>query len=308
MSGITFLAERWLCGLSMPSLLVYYIDTKTTDEGTDVMKDVSVDAARMRRRIALDGLRRFISDVDARCPRGTDITSILTGQGFIPDQVAALRRDYLDPLVDAYRALIEERLLMRHDGERLYQIVERRYGLDGVAPDTLAACGPALGLSGERIRQLETTAVAYCRRRRMAWTEALGEIATRFVGVPASRVDEIAEDVRPDPSSLPGTGKETSDTLPANEDPRSLMPLPLYTREEIGAMVAAIEGKVGKGLSRTTVARVLVGHPAPEVEALVAHHALPYYGALKGLPRREVGRLIEVLRLGSTDVDEGLPS
>jgi len=270
--------------------------------------DSGVAEARIGRQIALDGLRRFISDVDARCPRGTDVTSILTGQGFTPDQVAALRRGHLDAFVDACRALIEERLLLRHDGERLYQILERRYGLAGVAPNTLAACGLALGLSGERVRQLENTTVAYCRRRCMAWTETLGEIAARFVGAPASRVDEIAEGVRHDRSSVRGTGEGTSDTLPGSEDPRSLTPLPLYTREEIGTMVAAIQGRVGKGLNRTTVARVLVGHPAPEVEALVAYHALPYYGTLKGLPRREVGRLIEALRLGPTDVDEGLPS
>lgn len=60
-------------------------------------------------------------------------------------------------------------------------------------------------------------------------------------------------------------------------------------------MVAAIRGTVGKPLRRTIVAQVLVGHTSPEVVALVAHHALPHYGALKGLRRGEVARLIEVI-------------
>jgi len=41
---------------------------------------------------------------------------------------------------------------------------------------------------------------------------------------------------------------------------------------------------------------VLIGQPAPEVKALVAHHDVPHYGALRGSGRSEIGRVIAVLR------------
>jgi len=216
------------------------------------------------------------------------------------DHIAALRHSHLAPFVDACRAIIKTRLLLHHDGERLYRVLERRYGFDDVAPATLVACGLEMGLSRERVRQLEDTAVAYCSRRRMAWPEALGEIAARFVGEPASCADEAVQAAQPDLSSVHCASEGMSDTIAGHDDPRSPTSVPLYTREEIGTMVVAIEGRVGKPLGCTTIARVLVGHPGPEVKALVAQHGLPHYGVLKGLPRGEVGRLIEALRLRPT--------
>jgi len=173
---------------------------------------------------------------------------------------------------------------------------------------TLAVCGLELGLSRERVRQLKEKAVAYCCRRGMAWVETIEEIAARFVGEPASCAVEAGKDVRPDPSSGHGTGEGASATIAGPVESCSPTPIPRYTRAEIGTMVAGIEGGVGQPLGRTTIARVLIGHPAPEVEALVAHHRLPHYGALKGLPRSEVGRLIAALRSGPTAPDDASPA
>jgi len=253
----------------------------------------------MMRRIALDGLRTFLGDVEAHCQPGTDLTALLRGQRFSQEQVAVLRQTHLDAFVEACRALIRTRLLLHHDGERLYGVLERHYGLDGAAPATLAAIGVDLGVSRARARQLQDKAVAYCRRRGMAWPESLAQIAAPFVGEPASRADGVggeserrdrAGDDRDRPVGDVGTGVEggSSPTL-----------LPLYTREEIGVMSAEIEGQVGQPLTHTLIARVLVGQTTPDVEALVVHHNLPHYGALKGVPRRDVGRLIDVLRAPS---------
>ncbi len=260
----------------------------------------------MMRRIALDGLRTFLGDVEARCQPGTDLTALLRGQRFSQEQVAVLRQTHLDAFVEACRALIRTRLLLHHDGERLYRVLERHYGLDGAAPATLAAIGVDLGVSRARARQLQDKAVAYCRRRGMAWPESLAQIAAPFVGEPASRADGVggksercdrAGDDRDRPVPDVGTGVEggSSPTLQ-----------PLYTREEIGIMSAEIEGQVGQPLTHTLIARVLVGQTTPEVEALVAYHHLPHYGALTGMPRRDVGRLLDVLRATGLPTTEPL--
>ena len=46
---------------------------------------------------------------------------------------------------------------------RLAQIIQGRYGLAGVRPHTLAAVGAQLGLSGERVRQLQVEALLWLR-------------------------------------------------------------------------------------------------------------------------------------------------
>ena len=44
------------------------------------------------------------------------------------------------------------------------QVVERRFGLDGRAPQTLEELGPDLGITRERVRQLENKALRELRR------------------------------------------------------------------------------------------------------------------------------------------------
>ncbi len=48
--------------------------------------------------------------------------------------------------------------------ERLRAVLTRRYGLEGHAPETLAAVGQAWGLSRERIRQLQVEALVQLRQ------------------------------------------------------------------------------------------------------------------------------------------------
>ena len=47
--------------------------------------------------------------------------------------------------------------------ERLQQVIVGRYGLDGQEPQTLPTLGLALGVCGERVRQLQVAALVWLR-------------------------------------------------------------------------------------------------------------------------------------------------
>jgi len=63
------------------------------------------------------------------------------------------------------RALVHDALLalVSQLPDRLRQIIIARYGLDGVLPRSLRQLGADLGLSHERIRQLQQEALAWLR-------------------------------------------------------------------------------------------------------------------------------------------------
>lgn len=80
----------------------------------------------------------------------------------VPDGWADLAED-LDESVE--RALVHDALfaLLSQLPNRLRQVVMARYGLDGHPPRSLRQLGAQLGLSHERIRQLEQEALAWLR-------------------------------------------------------------------------------------------------------------------------------------------------
>jgi RNA polymerase sigma factor (sigma-70 family) len=53
--------------------------------------------------------------------------------------------------------------LVHHLPQRLRQVIVARYGLDGAPPTIYRQIGAALGLSGERVRQLHTEALVWLR-------------------------------------------------------------------------------------------------------------------------------------------------
>ncbi len=75
-----------------------------------------------------------------------------------------------DPVsADAFEEVLDEiaaeqlRALLAHLSEREQEIVTARFGLDGRRPERLAEVGARLGVSAERVRQLEERALAKLR-------------------------------------------------------------------------------------------------------------------------------------------------
>ena len=76
-----------------------------------------------------------------------------------------------DPAVELERKLTNQALhnLVNQLAEPLHQIVVDRYGLGKNPPCTLNEVGEQLGLSGERVRQLQQEALAWLRHPAHSW-------------------------------------------------------------------------------------------------------------------------------------------
>jgi hypothetical protein len=114
----------------------------------------------------------------------TNLSVLLVKLGFDPQQVQDLCRIHLEYVAEFLTAFLRERMATYSDGERLYYILSRRFGLDGCPPDTLQGLGQRLGISRERVRQLEEKAVRKCRSKahRQSFEAGLRAMASVLVG------------------------------------------------------------------------------------------------------------------------------
>lgn len=76
-----------------------------------------------------------------------------------------------DPAAELEEKLIQDVLhdLVGQLPKHLGQVIVGRYGLDGTPPRTLKGLGQVLGLSGERVRQLQQEALAWLRHPAHSW-------------------------------------------------------------------------------------------------------------------------------------------
>lgn len=101
------------------------------------------------------GLNKFLTAIYGT---ETRISTLLTNFGFEKQQIELLRDRHLEPIVENIILVIKERL----GNDRLFQVISRRFSFDGNPPDTLQTIGENLGVSRERIRQLEHKAIRKC--------------------------------------------------------------------------------------------------------------------------------------------------
>jgi len=115
----------------------------------------------------LQSINRLLEDIYGHPRRLSDI---LRDAGLGEDKIARLRREHLDAflarLLRRWRSWMAEILPSRRD-----DIVIRRYGLNGSPRPSLAHLGHEYGISRERVRQLEKSALKRlrypARRRRL---------------------------------------------------------------------------------------------------------------------------------------------
>jgi hypothetical protein len=84
------------------------------------------------------------------------VSTWLAYMGFDSKQIEFLISNRIRELVSSFALALKDHMLGIYDGKRRYLIINRRFGLDGNPPRTLQAIGEELGLTRERIRQIET--------------------------------------------------------------------------------------------------------------------------------------------------------
>lgn len=132
----------------------------------------------MSLKVQVTGLNEFLTAI---YKTETRLSLLLSNLGFDSQQIETLRRQHLEQVVTSFIAVVQERIISGSDGERLYKIISRRFGLDGEPPETLESLGEQFGVSRERIRQLEKKAIRRCRHkaRLQFWEASLRDIVQR---------------------------------------------------------------------------------------------------------------------------------
>ncbi len=92
------------------------------------------------------------------------ISTLLLRRGHEEDSIAVLKRRFLDRYLGEFTAALVGFFTEVLSANRCL-VLRRRYGLEGRTPPTLAEVGRELGVSRERVRQLQVTAVRRLRSR-----------------------------------------------------------------------------------------------------------------------------------------------
>jgi hypothetical protein len=147
----------------------------------------------------------------------TRIGGVLTALGFDEQQTNTLRKVHLQALLSTVIVMFEERLSARDKEDRLYTILRRRFGLDGAPSETFQSIGSRLGISRERVRQLQRKTIRLLRSKSALrfLEEGVVQTAIQLVGPPANRATADASPRRssvnkPAPSSA-RTGRNVPD-------------------------------------------------------------------------------------------------
>ncbi len=132
-------------------------------------------------RARLDNLNNFLQAFYNQPRR---MSEILRAAGLAEDDLMRLQSQHLEAyLTDLLEGIAE--WLIETLPERHSLILIRRYGLDGQACLTLAALGDELGISRERVRQLQQNALNRLKgwMRKRPFERVALEIARRILGI-----------------------------------------------------------------------------------------------------------------------------
>jgi hypothetical protein len=108
----------------------------------------------------LSGLNELLSVIYGS---GAQLDSLLLDLGFEQSQVDHLGGRHLESVVDQFLGMIHKRLTSESGKDTYYQILCRRYGLDGERPDSLEAISQTRNDSPEYLRQLFEEIIKRCQ-------------------------------------------------------------------------------------------------------------------------------------------------
>jgi DNA-directed RNA polymerase sigma subunit (sigma70/sigma32) len=110
----------------------------------------------------------------------TRLSTLLGELGFEPAQIEQLRDQHLESVVSQFLEVIHKRLTNEAGKDTYYQILSRRYGLDGEPPEQLSSIAVRQGLSPEYIRQLFDELIQRCQSK--IWQKEL-KISLKHIAV-----------------------------------------------------------------------------------------------------------------------------
>jgi hypothetical protein len=130
----------------------------------------------------LDQLLRVIYGDEA------DLTGLLGEAGFEPAQIEQLRDQHLVSVVAQFLEVVHKRLTNDAGKDTYYQILSRRYGLDGEPHEQLSAIAEKHGFSPEFLRQLFEEIQQRCQSK--SWQKDLKTSLKHIVVAELGKMNE----------------------------------------------------------------------------------------------------------------------
>ena len=96
---------------------------------------------------------------------GTQLSTLLCDLGFERSQIEQIQEEQLESIVSQFLEVIHKRLTSDSGKDTYYQILSRRYGLDGEPHQQLSAIAEKHGFSPEYVRQLFEEIIHRCQSK-----------------------------------------------------------------------------------------------------------------------------------------------
>lgn len=254
----------------------------------------------MSLKIKVAGVNAFLETIYGPHSRPS---TLLQALGCTSEQVMLLRTRSLEAFIDGFVQCIAERLA-QYGGERRYRVLARRLGLDGENPAPLGELGVELGVSRERVRQIQEGTVQRCRSRKQCyyWLEALYSCAADFLigeeialcPFDPERATPLIERAMPSAARVPMPATPTELGGPAID------PSPDVRQETVDRLndtINAIFAIAGDDIADSILTDLLLGSARPVIAALVGHYSLQFsHGAFADIDRKRLKTLIRDVR------------
>lgn len=117
-----------------------------------------------------------------------NLSTLLNDLGFEQSQVGQLKDKHLESIVGQFLEVIHKRLTNDAGKDTYYQILSRRYGLDGEPHEQLSAIAAKHGLSPEYIRPLFEEIIQRCQSK--TWQKELKTGLKHIVVAELGRMNE----------------------------------------------------------------------------------------------------------------------